>query len=77
MKRRDFLLSEKDLTEHRHFPDAVAYGGWSLDEAAREHRRTRVIRQATSMPASPKFMRSHFGVSIPGTSPTCYLLAVT
>ncbi len=28
----DFILSEKDLTEHRHFEDAVAYGGWSLDE---------------------------------------------
>lgn len=28
----DFILSERDLVEHRHFPDAVAYGGWSLDE---------------------------------------------
>lgn len=28
----DFILSEKDLTENRHFEDAVAYGGWSLDE---------------------------------------------
>lgn len=28
----DFILSEKDLTEHRHFEDAVGYGGWSLDE---------------------------------------------
>ncbi|PKQ61031.1 FAD-binding dehydrogenase [Labilibaculum filiforme] len=28
----DFILSEKDLLEHRHFSDAVAYGGWSLDE---------------------------------------------
>lgn len=28
----DYILSEKDLTEHRHFDDAVAYGGWSLDE---------------------------------------------
>jgi hypothetical protein len=28
----DFILSEKDLTEHHHFDDAVAYGGWSLDE---------------------------------------------
>ncbi len=28
----DFMLSERDLTEHRHFEDAVAYGGWSLDE---------------------------------------------
>jgi len=28
----DFILSEKDLTEHRHFDDAVAFGGWSLDE---------------------------------------------
>ena len=28
----DFILSEKDLTEHRHFDDAVAYGGWPLDE---------------------------------------------
>ncbi|OHX63875.1 FAD-dependent oxidoreductase [Flammeovirga pacifica] len=28
----DYILSEKDLTEHKHFEDAVAYGGWSLDE---------------------------------------------
>lgn len=28
----DYILSEKDLTEHKHFKDAVAYGGWSLDE---------------------------------------------
>lgn len=28
----DHILSEKDLTEHRHFEDAVAFGGWSLDE---------------------------------------------
>ncbi|MGQ1910862.1 FAD-dependent oxidoreductase [Marinifilum sp. RC60d5] len=28
----DYILSEKDLTEHKHFSDAVAYGGWSLDE---------------------------------------------
>lgn len=28
----DFILSEKDLTEYRHFDDAVAFGGWSLDE---------------------------------------------
>ncbi|WP_075602858.1 FAD-dependent oxidoreductase [Saccharicrinis aurantiacus] len=28
----DYILSEKDLTEHRHFSDAVAFGGWSLDE---------------------------------------------
>lgn len=28
----DYILSERDLTEHRHFEDAVAYGGWSLDE---------------------------------------------
>ena len=28
----DFIMSEKDLTQHRHFKDAVAYGGWSLDE---------------------------------------------
>ncbi len=28
----DHILSEKDLVEHRHFPDAVAHGGWSLDE---------------------------------------------
>jgi len=28
----DHILSERDLVEHRHFPDAVAYGGWSLDE---------------------------------------------
>jgi len=28
----DHVLSERDLVEHRHFPDAVAFGGWSLDE---------------------------------------------
>jgi hypothetical protein len=28
----DFVLSETDLTGYRHFEDAVAYGGWSLDE---------------------------------------------
>ncbi len=28
----DHILSEKDLTEYRHFKDAVGYGGWSLDE---------------------------------------------
>jgi len=28
----DFILSQKDLTEYRHFDDAIAYGGWSLDE---------------------------------------------
>ncbi|GAF02156.1 FAD-dependent oxidoreductase [Saccharicrinis fermentans] len=28
----DYILSEKDLLGHTHFSDAVAYGGWSLDE---------------------------------------------
>lgn len=28
----DHILNEKDLTQYRHFDDAVAYGGWSLDE---------------------------------------------
>ncbi len=28
----DFMLSQTDLTEYRHFDDAIAYGGWSLDE---------------------------------------------
>lgn len=28
----DHILSETDLTGYRHFEDAVAYGGWSLDE---------------------------------------------
>ncbi|GAA3615349.1 FAD-dependent oxidoreductase [Flavivirga amylovorans] len=28
----DYVLSEKDLTEYRHFEDAIGYGGWSLDE---------------------------------------------
>ena len=28
----DYILSEKDLTGHKHFYDGVAYGGWSLDE---------------------------------------------
>ncbi len=28
----DYILSQKDLEEYRHFPDSVAFGGWSLDE---------------------------------------------
>ncbi|MEN6363416.1 MAG: FAD-dependent oxidoreductase [Bacteroidales bacterium] len=28
----DFILSQNDLTEYKHFEDAIAYGGWSLDE---------------------------------------------
>ncbi len=28
----DHILSQTDLTEYRHFGDAIAYGGWSLDE---------------------------------------------
>ncbi|NLR93418.1 FAD-dependent oxidoreductase [Flammeovirga agarivorans] len=28
----DHILSERDLVDHQHFDDAVAYGGWSLDE---------------------------------------------
>lgn len=28
----DYILSEKDLTGHKHFEDGVAFGGWSLDE---------------------------------------------
>ncbi len=28
----DHILTQTDLTEHREFPDAVAYGGWSIDE---------------------------------------------
>ena len=28
----DHVLSEKDLTEHKHFEDAIGFGGWSLDE---------------------------------------------
>jgi hypothetical protein len=28
----DYIVSERDMTEHRHFEDAVVYGGWSLDE---------------------------------------------
>ncbi|GGA86159.1 hypothetical protein GCM10011369_30270 [Neiella marina] len=28
----DYILSEPDLLNHKHFDDAVAYGGWSLDE---------------------------------------------
>jgi len=28
----DYIVSEKDMTEHKHFYDAVAFGGWSLDE---------------------------------------------
>ncbi|QBG46766.1 FAD-dependent oxidoreductase [Verrucomicrobia bacterium S94] len=28
----DHILTQNDLLEYRHFEDAVAYGGWSLDE---------------------------------------------
>ncbi|MBU2951004.1 FAD-dependent oxidoreductase [Tamlana agarivorans] len=28
----DYFVSEKDMTGHKHFFDAVAFGGWSLDE---------------------------------------------
>ena len=28
----DYILSEKDLTEHRHHTDAIGYGGWPIDE---------------------------------------------
>ncbi len=28
----DYIVSERDMTEHKHFEDAVAFGGWSLDE---------------------------------------------
>lgn len=28
----DYIVSEKDMTQHKHFKDAVAFGGWSLDE---------------------------------------------
>ncbi|WP_044212382.1 FAD-dependent oxidoreductase [Flammeovirga sp. OC4] len=28
----DHILNERDLVDHHHFEDAVAYGGWSLDE---------------------------------------------
>ena len=27
----DFMLSQNDVMENRHFPDAVAYGGWPID----------------------------------------------
>ncbi|WP_366184000.1 FAD-dependent oxidoreductase [Flavobacterium ovatum] len=28
----DHILSETDMTGHKHFEDAIAFGGWSLDE---------------------------------------------
>lgn len=28
----DHILSERDLVDHRHFEDAIGFGGWSLDE---------------------------------------------
>ncbi|MBK1876969.1 FAD-dependent oxidoreductase [Pelagicoccus mobilis] len=28
----DFILSESDLVDHKHFEDTVAFGGWPLDE---------------------------------------------
>ncbi|MDO7173127.1 FAD-dependent oxidoreductase [Mariniflexile sp. AS56] len=28
----DYIVSEKDMTEYKQFEDAIAFGGWSLDE---------------------------------------------
>ena len=28
----DYILNQKDMETYRHFDDAIAYGGWSLDE---------------------------------------------
>ncbi|KZS38832.1 fumarate reductase [Aquimarina aggregata] len=28
----DYIVSERDMTEHKHFEDCIAFGGWSLDE---------------------------------------------
>ena len=28
----DYILTEKDMLGYKHFSDAIAYGGWSLDE---------------------------------------------
>lgn len=28
----DYIVSERDMTQHKHFEDCVAFGGWSLDE---------------------------------------------
>lgn len=28
----DYIVSERDMLEHKHFADAIGYGGWSLDE---------------------------------------------
>ncbi|WPR71351.1 FAD-dependent oxidoreductase [Flavobacterium sp. NG2] len=28
----DYILSETDMTQHKHFEDAIGFGGWSLDE---------------------------------------------
>lgn len=28
----DYILSERDLIEHKNFDDAIGFGGWSLDE---------------------------------------------
>ncbi|MCW2118920.1 FAD-dependent oxidoreductase [Flavobacterium sp. 7A] len=28
----DYIMSETDMTGHKHFEDAIAFGGWSLDE---------------------------------------------
>jgi hypothetical protein len=30
----DFILSQKDIVNHRHFDDAIAFGGWPVDEHA-------------------------------------------
>ena len=32
----DYLLNENDVSSNRIFPDAVAYGGWQMDEHVRE-----------------------------------------
>ena len=28
----DYMFSQRDMTEYRHFDDAIAYGGWPIDE---------------------------------------------
>lgn len=48
----DYILSEPDLLNHKHFDDAVAYGGWSLDEHC--------IGGIENLEHPPSYFHAHF-----------------
>ena len=48
----DYVLSEGDLLENRHFDDAVAFGGWSLDEHC--------IGGIENLEHPPSYFHAHF-----------------